>query len=205
VPLHLEEYKDVTINLRVGETLEQFLFTSGVKQGDNLAPSLDKKWEFETPGFRWHPDTQDGEPRGQLCGIKHSNLGTKFSFFNSFYVDDTALILLSRGELVTALKLVVSHFRRFGLTIHTGVRSKKRRFETEVIHFPGPVQKSSAADTEDIDIEDRFMSFCIQFKYLGTFFVPELSDTADITLRIIKARNLFNSMNKQVLSNKKIR
>jgi hypothetical protein len=32
-------YTDVTINLRVGEKLEQFLSTSGVKQGDNLAPS----------------------------------------------------------------------------------------------------------------------------------------------------------------------
>jgi hypothetical protein len=29
-----------TINLRVGEKLEQFLSTSGVKQGDNLAPVL---------------------------------------------------------------------------------------------------------------------------------------------------------------------
>jgi hypothetical protein len=28
---------DVTINLEVGENLEQFLSTSGVKQGDNLA------------------------------------------------------------------------------------------------------------------------------------------------------------------------
>jgi hypothetical protein len=33
-------YTDVTINLRVGEKLEQFLSTSGVKQGDNLAPVL---------------------------------------------------------------------------------------------------------------------------------------------------------------------
>jgi hypothetical protein len=57
-------YKDVTINLRVGEKLEQFLSTSEVKQGDNLAPilfifvihavsnSLDKKWNFTTPDFR---------------------------------------------------------------------------------------------------------------------------------------------------------
>jgi hypothetical protein len=69
---------DVTINLRVGE-LEQFLSTSGVKQGDNLAPvlfifvihavsnTLDKKWDFTTPDFRWFPDTQVGsKPRGQL-------------------------------------------------------------------------------------------------------------------------------------------
>jgi hypothetical protein len=42
----------------------QFLSTSGVKQGDNLAPvlfifviavsnTLDKKWDFTTPDFRW--------------------------------------------------------------------------------------------------------------------------------------------------------
>jgi hypothetical protein len=131
---------NVTINLRVGENLEQFLSTSGVKQGDNLAPilfifvihavsySLDKKWEFTTPDFRWYPDTQLGsKPRGQLRGTKHSNKGTMFSFFKSYYVDDTAFILLSRGEVVAASKLIVSHFRRFGLTIHTGSKRKNEK------------------------------------------------------------------------------
>jgi hypothetical protein len=51
------------------------------------------------------------------------------------------------------------------------------------------------------------MSFCIKFKYLGTFFVPELTKQGrynmTITQRISQARNLFNSMNQQVLSNKK--
>jgi hypothetical protein len=210
-------YKDVTINLRVGEKLEEFLSTCGVKQGDNLAPilfifvmhavsnTLDKKWDFETPDFRWQPDTLDGKPRGQLCGTRHTTEGTRFSFFKSYYVDDTAFILLSREELVAASKLIVSHFRRFGLTIHTGVKSKNEGSKTEAIHFPRPRQVSSAADTEDIDIdEDRFMSFCTKFKYLGTFFVPTLSDTADINLRISQARGLFSSMDKQVLSNKKI-
>jgi hypothetical protein len=134
-------YKDVTTNLRVGEKLEQFLSTSGVKQGDNLAPvlficvihavsnSLDKKWEFTTPDFRWFPNTQGGKPRGQLRGTNHNNKGTMFSFFKSYYVDDTAFILLSRGEVIAASKLIVSHFRRFGLTIHTGSKRKKRRLE----------------------------------------------------------------------------
>jgi hypothetical protein len=210
-------YTDVTINLRVGEKLEQFPSTSGVKQGDNLAPvlfiyvmhavsnSLDKKWNFETPDFRWRPDTQAGDARGQLCGTRHSTKGTLFSFFKSYYVDDTAFILLSREELVTASKLIVSHFRRFGLTIHTGSRSKKEDSKTEAIHFPISGEVSSAAATEDIEIDDdRFMSFCIKFKYLGTFFVPSLSDTADITKRISQARQLFGSMNKQLLGNKRI-
>jgi hypothetical protein len=34
--------------------------------------------------------------------------------------------------------------------------------------------------------------------------MPELNDTADITERISQARKLFNSMNRQVLSNKRI-
>jgi hypothetical protein len=37
---------------------------------------------------------------------------------------------------------------------------------------------------------------CIKFKYLGSYFVPELNDTADITERISQARKLFGSMNK---------
>ncbi len=120
-------------------------------------------------------------------------------------MDDTVFILLSRGELVTASKLIVSHFRRFGLTIHTGCKSKDEVSKTEAIHFPRPREESSDADTEDIEIDDdRFMSFCTKFKYLGTFFVPELNDRADITQRISQARKLFNSMNRQVLSNKKI-
>jgi hypothetical protein len=48
------------------------------------------------------------------------------------------------------------------------------------------------------------MSFCIKFKYLGTFFVPNLSDTADITQRISQARKLFKSMKRQVLGTKQI-
>jgi hypothetical protein len=52
---------------------------------------------------------------------------------------------------------------------------------------------------EDIEIdEDRYMSFCFKFKYLGSYFVPELNDTADSTERISQARKLFGSMNKQL-------
>jgi hypothetical protein len=58
---------------------------------------------------------------------------------------------------------------------------------------------------DDIEIdEDRCMSFCIKFKYLGTFFIPELNDRADITERMSQARKLSNSMSRQLLSNKRI-
>jgi hypothetical protein len=130
------------------------------------------------------------------------NKSTMFLFLKSYYVDDTAFILLSHRELVAASKLIVSHFRRFGLTIHAGSKRKDEGSKTEAIHFPRPGQESSAADMEDIEIdEDRYMSFCLKSKYL---VVPELNDTADITERISQARKLFGSMNKQLLSNKQI-
>ena len=95
--------------------------------------------------------------------------------------------------MVAASKLLVSHFRRFALTIYTGSKRKDEDSKTEAIHFPRPGQESSAADMEDIEIdEDRFMSFCIKFKYLRSYFVPELNDTADITERISQARESYS-------------
>jgi hypothetical protein len=133
----LKMYTDVTINFRVGEKLEQFLSTSGVKQGDNLAPvlfifvihavsnTLDKKWDFTTPDFRWFPDTQVGsKPRGQLRGTTPTR--AQCSRSSSPIMSTMAFILLSRGEVIAASKLIVSHFRRFGLTIHTGSREKAK-------------------------------------------------------------------------------
>jgi hypothetical protein len=57
--------------------------------------------------------------------------------------------------------------------IFTLLLEEKRRFENGGHSLSKAYgQESSAADAEDIDIdEDRFMSFCIKFKYLGTFFV----------------------------------
>jgi hypothetical protein len=63
----------------------------------------------------------------------HSNKDTKFSVFKSYYVDDTA----SRGEFVATSNLTVSHFRRFGLTIHTGVQSKHENSKTETFTIKG--------------------------------------------------------------------
>jgi hypothetical protein len=142
-----------------------------------------------------------------------------FSFFKSYYVDDTAFILLSRRELVAASSLS-------SLTFDVSVwlftpevdKRKKEDSKTEAIHFQRPGQESSAADMEDIKIdEDRFMSFCFKFKCLGSYFVPELNDTADSVVSLngfarlesysVPWRNNYSatvSMKKQLLSNKQI-
>jgi hypothetical protein len=135
-----------------------------------------------------------------------STEGKKFSFFKSYYVDDTAFLFLCRSDLDRAAKLIVSHFRRFGLTIHTGSRSAKESSKTEAMRFLINPKTTGAEDIpEDIEIdEDRFMSFCNKFVYLGSVFVPSLCDTTDIKARIGKARGLFYSMNKALLCNQSI-
>jgi hypothetical protein len=114
-------------------------------------------------------------------------------------------VFLSREDLVAASPLIVSHFRRFGLTIHTGVRSKNESSKTEAMHFPRRGQDSSAADEADINLDgDRFFSFTDTFKYLGSTFTKDLSDSFDVKKRIGQARGAFNAMNQQVLRNKRI-
>jgi hypothetical protein len=159
-------YTDVTINLRVGE-LEQFLSTSGVKQGDNLAPvlfifvihavsnTLDKKWVSQ-------PLTLDGFRTLKLEASREDNYAEPITPTSVLVLQ---VLLCRRYGLHSSqprrvIAAIVSHFRRFGLTIHTGSKRKGEDSKTEAIHFPRPGQESSAADMEDIEIDaDRFMSF----------------------------------------------
>jgi hypothetical protein len=52
------------------------------------------------------------------------------------------------------------------------VKSKNEDSKTEAMYFPKPGQESSVAGIEDIEIdEDRYMSLCLKFKYLGTYLM----------------------------------
>jgi hypothetical protein len=210
-------YTDVTIHMKVGPKEEQFGSTCGVKQGDNLGPilfiyliqavslALDKKWTFKTPEFRWQPPTATGKPRGTLRGIGSKNKGKRFTFFKSYYVDDAAFLLLTKEDLIKASKLIVPHFRRFGLTVHTGFKSKGEGSKTEAMYIPKPQQESTTENTAAYDIDDdRFITFCDTFKYLGSTFTPDLVDTHDIETRIKQASKAFYAMNARVFRNTKI-
>jgi hypothetical protein len=210
-------YTDVTIHMKVGTKTQSFGSTCGVKQGDNLGPilfiyviqavslTLDKKWTFQKPDFRWRPFTANGQPKGSLTNINRRNKGQNFSQWKSYYVDDAAFLLLNREDLINASKLIVSHFRRFGLTVHTGVKSSKESSKTEAMHFPAPKQEQTANDTEDIDIDgDRYFSFCDKFKYLGSIFKPSLNDSHDVDKRIDQASKAFYAMNKNVFRKREI-
>ena len=124
--------------MKVGEKEVEINGTVGVKQGDNLGPilfilliqavasTLDKKWNFDFADFRKHKLTDDGNfNKNHNLSLKRkvlkTTIGTKFSFCTSYYVDDAAFIFLDRKDIEDASPLIISHFTRFGLTVHCAV------------------------------------------------------------------------------------
>ena len=216
-------YRDVKIDLRIGKEKTTFGSTCGVKQGDNLAPilfimfmncvaeSLDELWDFEQPNLQYVPDDEDGRPQGQLTKMPvKTKKGERFNFFKSYYVDDAAFILLNREDAIRATKLIVSHFKRFGLTVHTGSRSLGEGSKTEALYIPPPrkepyTEEELLAATADITIDDdRFISYTDEFKYLGSLLEKQLDDVVDIHARIKQAKGQFQAMRENIFANKDV-
>ena len=140
--------------------------------------------------------------RDQLKNIACRNKGINFILFSSLYVDDAVPILLNRTDACNAMKILHSHFKRFGLTIHTGSVKNKEKSKTEFMVIPGAGRTTSNTDTEDIFInEDLFISSCDRFKYLGSIYTPSMKNALDIENCISKAQQLFSSLNKLVFRN----
>ena len=94
--------------------------------------------------------------------------------------------------IISGSKLIVNEFASFGLSVHLGTRSKNESSKTEAMFIPprnSNVTDTFTRETGDYDVsEDRFISFCDNFKYLGSFFTPPLKEDFDINVRANKAR-----------------
>jgi hypothetical protein len=207
-------------HMKIGGEKTKFLSTCGVKQGNNLGPilfiflmqvvatTLDNKWTFQKPDFRWHGIKKDGTPKYNPRlnkGMNYKTKGTPFSFWISYYVDGAAFIFLNQQDLQTASSLITTHFRRFGLTVHCGDHRTNQPSKTAAMHIPAPGQNSTENDTTDIDIdENQFFSFCGNFKYLGTNFSPRLNNSNNIKKPIDQAQRAYYAPNRNVLRNNKI-
>jgi hypothetical protein len=74
-----------------------------------------------------------------------------------------------------------------------------------VLHIPRPGKISQPEETKDIDLDNnKYFSFCNQFKYLGSIFTNNLNDSEDINRRIKQATAAFASLSDNILRNKKI-
>ena len=129
-----------------------------MKQGDNLGPilfiimvnavaeTLNKKWKSQKLTFQWHVMKADGSHKYNpklSTETNWRNKGESFTFVDSYYVDDAVYLLLNREDLEQAAKLIKSHFKRYGLSVHCGDKRRNERSKTEVMHIPKPEQKST--------------------------------------------------------------
>lgn len=135
-------YTNIKISVSVGKEKNSFDSTSGVKQGDNLAPVLflfaimaaskliDKHWTFAKPDLR----TSLKRYLNKKDFAKSQSSIVNFN--KSFYADDAAYILVSRLELISASKLIVKQFKRLGLQVHLGIKGSTGS-KTEALFIPG--------------------------------------------------------------------
>ena len=83
-------------------------------------------------------------------------------FFESYYVDNSYLLTLSRREAEKATSLVVKNFYRFGLKIHFDIRSAGKASKTEAFFIP-KLHRGYKSYSEippylvaDIDLDPKF-------------------------------------------------
>jgi hypothetical protein len=104
-------------------------------------------------------------------GTSTSTKGTSFSFWKSYYMDDAAFMLMNRENIERASRLIMSHFKCLGLTVHSRDKATKESSKTEAMHIPQPYRQSTDEDTKDIMLkEDRYFAYCTKFKNLTYSF-----------------------------------
>jgi hypothetical protein len=152
-----------------------------LKQGDNLGPilflyliqtvsvTLDKKWDFDKPNFRWQGEKKDetGNTTPKYNpnldkGTNHHTQGEKFSFWKSYYVNDAAFLFTSRQDIEKVSILILNHFNRFGLTVHCGDRNNKEKSKTEAMHIPRSGETSQPEAINNINIDSNRYFFFLQ-------------------------------------------
>jgi hypothetical protein len=79
----------------------------------------------------------------------------------------------------------MDYFACFGLEIHVGRGGKISK--TKCILFPAFESDYEIKDTSNIKVNDGFVQFTKQFRYLGSIILFNLNDSVDIDARISQA------------------
>ena len=147
-----------------------------------------------------------------LTGRRPQTKGTDFSFGDSEYADDTAVLFPTRESLEYYTPLLLKHFERFGMEVHTGDKNQPDKpSKTEVLFVAAPsttYNDPSTYDGRDLSqIElgnQRFLPVVSKFCYLGTILTRNCRDDEDVKSRIKAAGNSFGALRKCLFSNPSI-
>jgi len=133
-------HTDFMVKIKSGLEDVETSYTTGVKQGDSLAPILfllyfqmcievlNIRWTAAKPSFLYKMDSI-------MNGRKtNERRGTQMEFFKSMYADDSSFVNTSRWDVENSLPLIFNTLKAFGLTMHVGRGNK--RGKTEAVFFP---------------------------------------------------------------------
>ena len=209
-------HETVHVKFKVDGVEKVIRSTIGVKQGDILGPILFTfflaavmiTWRetFEGPVcmFRTKPDFV-------MTGRSHRAYGDEFEVPDSEYADDTAALFVSRESLDTNVPLLIGHFARFGMEVHTGNTRTEKDSKSEVLFCPKPLQLYADPETFDnanldpIDLgEGIFIPIVFMFVYLGSTLSHDCSDKLDVENRIDKAGQAFGALRKNLFTSTQI-
>lgn len=189
----------------------------GVKQGDILGPVLFTifmaavliTWRsaYKRPLciFRSKEDFV-------LTGRRHQAKGSEFSVDDSLYADDTGVLFTSRASLEEFTPLLLKHFERFGMEVHTGHYDQPDKpSKTEILFVAAPASTYNVPatfDGQDLNNVElgggRYLPIVSKFRYLGTILSRNCRDDADVKSRIESAGNAFGALRKCLFSNASI-
>ena len=200
----------VEVKFMINEVTNTVECIIGVKQGDILGPILFTfylaaiiitwKAEFVRPlcMFRTNADFV-------MTGRDINADGDDFDLSDSEYADDTAVLFVSRDDVVESTPVMIGHFARFGMDIHVG--SEGNDSKSVVLFAAAPSHVYEDPDTYDgqdlsnIELGDgTFMPVVAEFRYLGSFLTRDCRDDRDVIARIEAAGGAFGALRKSVFA-----
>ena len=202
-------YLTCSVQLKLGETMCEIEYSTGVQQGDNMAPvlflyvmqaaieTLRTKLTCNKPSLSYFPTQPNAAKQifGRLNLQPKPNTTKKnqssFQIDNLLYIDDGAFLFESLDDLKSATQTIHDHFSKFGLQMHSGTKNQKSK--TEAMYIPASLMAASCKSTLPLEFkingEVNTIHFANKFKYLGSIITPCLTEDAEIESRIKKAKS----------------
>lgn len=210
-------HKDIEVKFEVDDVSHTINCIIGVKQGDILGPVLFTifmaavmiTWRvaYNRPLciYRTKKDFV-------MTGRRPRTKGSEFAVGDSEYADDAAVLFATRESLEECIPVLLKHFERFGMEVHTGHADQPDKPpKTEILFVAAPnsvYNDPESFDNQDLgNVElggDRFLPIVNQFCYLGTTLTTNCNDAADVKARIKAAGNAFGALRKCIFSNSSI-
>jgi len=235
-------HKEVIVVLKDGDAEVKFNSSLGVIQGAAASPTLflfmiaawleTADWKCEAarmksasqPGDTRPRDSlaRDDRRRGQflshLLSVERQGLENDwFTFQDSLYADDAALVFPSRAAMEEGLRSIIAMGKRWGLEVHAASSPEgKSKTEFMVVRPPPNHPKYPPSfDASPVRVgESLYITLAESkiggvvhkncFKYLGSFIDSELRDDLDVENRIAGATKAFGRFRKIIFRDKKL-